>query len=415
MDYRDERDALRGRVENLEQDLASAQEELAQGGGPDRERRIAELEQEMAEGRRMLERMGRELSELRGDAAKGPAPAQEDAKSSGRRRAGRSSFLFFGFVGIVVAAVVAEQLFGSFRSGAPRSPGPAAPRATATVPPAPPAPPPPSPATAPAPSPAPEPVARHATARWSARVKRASGRALAAGAPCVVEAALEGDGGKIHVRRLTVGCGGTALYDSDAKLEGMSMSSSGVNEEAGAAAGTVVYALGYEDKGTRTGARTETSLDSIKGAGAVWSDSAPAFRVELTLPYQSEAASTEPLLDTTRHALRRGATVVSTEGAAPLAKGARCDLRVTPDPKAATCTAHLMCGHRVVYGEGTMGVAGCTLDAGGAVLHVSDTEPTPKGGDPELDVDVAGRTMTLADEVGGARYAVHFALEAEGP
>ena len=68
MDYRNERDALRGRVENLEQELAEAREALAQGGDAERARRIAELEREVVENRAVLVRMGLELEALRGPA-----------------------------------------------------------------------------------------------------------------------------------------------------------------------------------------------------------------------------------------------------------------------------------------------------------------------------------------------------------
>ena len=55
MEYRDERDALRGRVENLEQDLAGARAELAQRGDAMGAARIEELERRSAEARRLLD------------------------------------------------------------------------------------------------------------------------------------------------------------------------------------------------------------------------------------------------------------------------------------------------------------------------------------------------------------------------
>ncbi|WP_437755697.1 hypothetical protein [Sorangium sp. So ce1389] len=67
-----------------------------------------------------------------------------------------------------------------------------------------------------------------------------------------------------------------------------------------AAAGTEGAASG-EDKGDRTGERAEVSLDGIRRVGAVWRDSAPAYRVELKLPHQSAPVTGEPLLDTPGH------------------------------------------------------------------------------------------------------------------
>ena len=46
------------------------------------------------------------------------------------------------------------------------------------------------------------------------------------------------------------------------------------------------------------------------------------------------------------------------------------------------------------------------------VVRVIDTQPTGNGGDPELDVDSEAGTMELADEVGRARWAVSFKLDA---
>ncbi len=407
MDYRNERDALRGRVENLEQELAGARE--AQGSDAERARRIAELEREMAEGQALLARMSHELDALRGPAVKAAplAPPARKPSAPGRLSA-RALVLVVSSVAAVLLAVV--ELISA---GPARHTDPAPPRATTAAPPAPAALPPPAPAAVPPPvatTSAPAPVERETTARWTARVKRASGRPLAAGSPCTVEAALQSEGASIRVRRLTVGCGKAQLYDSDVALEGISMSSSAATEEAGPAEGTVVYALGYEDKGTRTGPRGEVSIDTSAGAGAVWSDTAPAFRVELTLPYETDAMHSAPLLDATGHALRRGATVAGTDGPAPLVKGARCNLRVTPHPKGSNCIAHLACGRLIAYGQGKMGFSACTLGAGGEVLHFSDTEPTPEGGDPEARRGHRGRDDEARGR--GRRRALRGALRA---
>jgi hypothetical protein len=225
-----------------------------------------------------------------------------------------------------------------------------------------------------------------------------------------VEATLEKDKSDIRVQRLSVGCGGASLYDSSAPLNGMSMYSVGVEEEAGPAPRTFTYAIQYQDKGTRSGSRSEASIDSIKGVGAVWSDTMPAFRVELAVPYLSEAAPAEPILVASSQALRRAATVVHTEGAAPLLRGARCDLRVTPRHTAGECVVRLTCGREVLYGKGATGVAACTVQDG-RVLRVTDTEPTSNGGDPELDVNTEAGSMVLADEVGKTRWSVGFELE----
>ena len=100
----------------------------------------------------------------------------------------------------------------------------------------------------------------------------------------------------------------------------------------------------------------------------MWSDSTPAFRVELSLPYQSDVVEGTALLHaTTSHALRRDATVKGVSGAAPLRVGTRCKLRVTPRPTGRECqtsAAAFPAGSNIVYGKGTMGVASCTMTDG---------------------------------------------------
>ncbi|WP_437306545.1 hypothetical protein [Sorangium sp. So ce388] len=275
MHYRDERDALRGRVDSLQEQLATAKRALEDQRDDDRTERVAQLERQMAEARRVLDQLGRELDQVRG-------------------RPRRSLFVpvLAIIAGLGICSSVAAYLLVR-----------PAPKAAAGAVPYPvvvpiPAPVPVDPAPEPAPAtPAPEVPARTATATWKATVTRATGLPLAAGATCTVEAQLEGSGNKIRVPALQIVCGGKPIYSSSDPLNGMSMFSSGVAEGSGAAPGTHVYAISYEDKGDRTGERAEVSLDSTRRVGAVWRDSAPAYRVELKLPHQSAPVKGEPLLD----------------------------------------------------------------------------------------------------------------------
>src|SRR6185295_7400906 len=66
MEYRDERDALRGRVDTLEEQLATAKREIEASRGDDRDERVRALEQQVLEARRVLDRLERELSNVRG-------------------------------------------------------------------------------------------------------------------------------------------------------------------------------------------------------------------------------------------------------------------------------------------------------------------------------------------------------------
>jgi hypothetical protein len=81
MDYRDERDALRGRVDNLEQEVGEARCGLDAQRGDDKEARIAQIEAQMAGAKRLLAQFGSELAEL-----KGPPPALPEGGPGDRLR-----------------------------------------------------------------------------------------------------------------------------------------------------------------------------------------------------------------------------------------------------------------------------------------------------------------------------------------
>ncbi len=277
MTYRDERDALRGRIHGLEQDLDEARR--SQNADAEKRARVQQIEGRMREAERDLKGLRDELVALRG-----PAPPQQ-----------RSNALPLIVAGFAVVGVAFGGVLAYFLTSAPR---PVVTVATAPVEP-------PAVVTAPVPSPEPPPPekivpppapARQVAARWEGKVIRANGMALGPGAPCVVDATLESTGEKARVEALTVTCGGRAVYRSTDQLEGMSMNGSGLGEEPGKAEGTFTYAVRYSDTGSRAGPRTQASLDSTQGMGAAWSDVVPMFRVEFKLPALSAPVRGERLM-----------------------------------------------------------------------------------------------------------------------
>ncbi|WP_438040861.1 hypothetical protein [Sorangium sp. So ce128] len=397
MQYRDERDALRGRVDSLEEQLAAARKELEEHRDDDRAARVEQIERQMAEARRVLDQLGRELAAVRG------RPKRSSAVP-----------LLVTMAGVGLCAMIASYLLAR-----PARETMAIVQQPALPPPAPPLPELPAPVPEPAQAP-PEPAApareapsRTATATWRATVTRATGLPLAAGAACTVEAELASSGDDIRVPALRVLCGGKPIYRSSDPLNGMSMFSSGVEEDSGPEPGTYVYALSYQDKGSRAGERAEVSLDSIRKAGAVWRDSAPAYRVELMLAYQSLSVAGEPLLDATRKALRRSARVTESTGPSPVKVGQRCALLVSPLPRGGKCLTRLACAGRMLYGAGTTGVSECTVE-GDKVVRVHDGNTTPNGGDPALELDAATGRITVKDDVGGAAWTVGVQLDPSG-
>ncbi|WP_437914099.1 hypothetical protein WME73_48905 [Sorangium sp. So ce302] len=397
MQYRDERDALRGRVDSLEEQLAAARKELEEHRDDDRAARVEQIERQMAEARRVLDQLGRELAAVRG------RPKRSSAVP-----------LLVTMAGVGLCAMIASYLLAR-----PARETMAIVQQPALPPPAPPLPELPAPVPEPAQAP-PEPAApareapaRTATATWRAAVTRATGLPLAAGAACTVEAELASSGDDIRVPALRVLCGGKPIYRSSDPLNGMSMFSSGVEEDSGPEPGTYVYALSYQDKGSRAGERAEVSLDSIRKAGAVWRDSAPAYRVEFTLAYQSLPVAGEALLDATRKALRRSARVTESTGPSPVKVGQRCALLVSPLPRGGKCLTRLACAGRMLYGAGTTGVSECTVE-GDKVVRVHDGNTTPNGGDPALELDAATGRITVKDDVGGAAWTVGVQLDPSG-
>ncbi|WP_437570383.1 hypothetical protein [Sorangium sp. So ce542] len=394
MRYRDERDALRGRVDSLEEQLASARKELEDQGDEGRAARVEQLERQMDEARRVLDQLGRELDDLRG-----------------RPRRSLIVPVLATIAGVGFCAMVAGYAMmrpESYAINGPPRPVAAPPPEPVPVSPAPPpepAPPPPEPA-----APAPEKPLETRTATWKATVARATGLPLPAGAPCTVEAKLTSSGDDLRVPALDVVCGGRAIYRSSDPLNGMSMFRSGVEEDRGAAPGTYVYALSYDDKGTRAGERAEVSLDSLGRTGAVWRDSAPAYRVELTLSPQSAPVGGEPLLDATGKALRRSARVTETTGPSPVKAGAKCALRSSWIPRSDKCRTRIECGGRMLYGAGTTGMSGCAVEEG-RVVRVHDGNTTQNGGDPALDLDVAAGRATLRDEGKGGAWTAGIELD----
>lgn len=274
MNYRDERDALRGRIEGLEQDLHDARR--VQQDDAAKRARIEQIEARMRETEANLRAMRSELVAL---GAK-PQPKKN---------------LVPVFIGMG-AAVLVTAMAAVFFVRAPAPPPPPILRVPPVVEPAQVAAPLPEiPTDDPLPLKPPAPP-RQTKAQWIGKVTRIQGLAGGPGAPCIVDATLEGGDNDGRVSELSVKCSGKFVYQSTDKLEGMSMLGYGMAEEPGKEAGTHAYAVKYSDTGARSGPRTQISLDTTHGQGAVWSEVVPIFRVEFSVPTLSTAVKGEALL-----------------------------------------------------------------------------------------------------------------------
>lgn len=399
MGYRDERDALRGRVGNLEQELHAAKKELEERRDEgDQGEKIKQIERQMAEARRHLDHLGAELAEVRGAAPKPNRAALLAGLAIGALSlAGVAGYVLLRSSSTPVPVVARPPQVATGEVSLPPYTGPVLPeKAPSTPDPAPPAP------------------ERTATAEWSGKVTRVTGAGAPVGSTCTIAATMSSAGAKVRVQNLEVTCAGKPVYRSSDPLEGMSQNRSSIEEDSGAKPGTYRYALIYEDKGARSGKRSEVSIDTIRKAGAVWTDSIPSFRVEFSLPYQSEPVAGGPLLDATRSTLRRGGAVSKVEGkGSPVKAGARCAVRASPLARAGECLVRVECGGVMIYGSGTTGVASCSV-AEGQVATAEDKNPTPDGGDPILMLDAAEGVLVVSDDNGSSKWSASIALEPKG-
>ncbi len=274
MNYRDERDALRGRVDGLEQDLEVARRD--QQDEATKRARVEQIEARMRETEDNLRAMRAELATLGG----APRPKKNH----------RPVFLALGVSSL--AAAIGAFFLVSVPEPAPKhvthSPEPLT---ALHPPPAPPIPemPPGEPLKPPA-------AARQVKALWAGKATNIRGLAIGPGAPCIIDGTLESNGDKPRVAQLSVKCNNKVVYDSSDKLEGMSMSGYGMAEEPGKETGTFAYALNYSDTGARSGPRTQVSIDTTHGQGAVWSEVVPIFRVEFSVPTLSALVKGEALV-----------------------------------------------------------------------------------------------------------------------
>jgi hypothetical protein len=389
--FRDDREVLKQRAQELEQSLAEANKKL--DVQKSEAARAKQLEAELAAARATLDRIEGQLP----------------------KKSSRSQPLALGAVALVGAAAVAG---GAWLLGRP-SPGPmpsAAPTAEAAaasgegiqltvdlrdmqkrMP---------AQSGVAVPSPAPPP-AKEVTARWLGKAKTVTGLAIKPGAGCSVDAVLRSN----NRHEVTVRCGDEVLYRSTDKLEGTAHLSAGVQELLGDAPGTARAAISWGDIGARNGPRAQASINSEAHVASAWRDTAPPYRVDIELselsePYQGafDAKHSHDALPFKERVERR-AKVQKTTGKSPLAVGAQCTVSVGPswDDE---CRAKLTCGTRVLYGANNTGFAKCEVAEGKPTLFRDDSLE----GDPMLTWDVVNRTIALVVDVRGDKWSADFSV-----
>ncbi len=400
MAFRDDREVLKQKARDLEQELAEANAKL--DAQQSEAARAAQLEAELAAARATLERIEARLPKA-GGRSKLPLLA------AGVALAGAGgAFLLMRSAERAPAAASAPEPSGAtpnsaltmYRDGiqidvdlrkslkpVPGSSGTAVPGA----------------------GPAPALPVKEVTARWLGKAKTVTGLAIKPGAGCSVDAVLRSN----NRHEVTVRCGEEVLYRSTDKLEGTASLSAGVRELVGDAPGTAQAAIAWGDVGARNGPRTQASIKSEARVASAWRDTAPPYRIDIELaelsePYQGafDAKHSHDALSFKERVVRQ-AKVKKTTGKAPVTVGAQCKVSVAPH-WGEECRAKLTCGDRVLYGAGDTGFSKCDVSDGKPTAFRDDSLE----GDPMLTWEITSGAMALLVKDDDADWSANFSVAA---
>jgi formylglycine-generating enzyme required for sulfatase activity len=152
-------------------------------------------------------------------------------------------------------------------------------------------------------SPPPPPPPTHETGpvelTWQGKIATATGAAPPIGTACTLAATVQispGRGPADELVLMTLKCGGVTLYDSSARLIGMSSTSFSLHEEpAPGAPGGWQYSILHDDTGARSGVRAQISVNTEIGTVEAFRETAPSFRVRVTSAARSSKRTGLPL------------------------------------------------------------------------------------------------------------------------
>lgn len=387
MPFRDDRDAMREKMELLERELSKARGDLGR-----LQLEHQESSEEAGELRRRLERLQSERASL------GSAP---------RRRRPIVLLVLVPLAVLLGVVFWAERSYRAHQEAARRALAERRLEETraeseaerrmleeqlraATAPTEPPRPQPPEPA------PAPEavPLGPMMELTWAAKVTRVEAAPLRRGARCEIRAAIQ-PGASI---RANVACGETTLYDwNEALGSGMQMRSCSLMPTEGGDA-----ALQCSDTGPRTG-RPQLSIDTAAKTATVWKDG--GLRVVLAVETVGARESGRVSVSTTVvggdasgfAAIVRSARVTNVVGDPGVRRGATCAVVVTTGEAPHPCRVAVQCGDRTLYGGGSEGFANCEI-VDGKPTTIRDTNPSSHGGDPMLDVDLPADRAVVSEQ-----------------
>ncbi len=361
MPMRDDREALRARIEALTGELDAA------------ERTVSDLRDAASERDALAEERDRLAREL-GKAQKALGKVAEKKKPRSPK-ATQPTLVIVGIALASVAAFVVAQLSNGtdatpplFRGGASTAPGT---RSAAGAP-----------------------SAWQTPFVLRASVRSARGVALTPGNACEVRGAVidttnvsEGS-----PEQLRVACGNTVLYDTSEPFAGLSQSSASARYLPVPGGGTRAL-ITAEDIGARSG-RATLALDSWHGRAALTRTDGDPYEVTLDVEVATQRFTRPSTPHTARDREAQSALlrVTASAGENVPAVGARCEVRLRgPDATDTFCHARVYCEAPFYDGYS---------ECADAPASFVDARPSSLDRDARIDLDLAAQTLSFFDTDG---------------
>ncbi len=376
MPLRDDREALRARLDANVRELEEAQEELE-----DAKRREGASSAEAETLKKRVAALEKELQKS------GRAPTNPRAPAANKSRS-----LLVGILAAVVLAGGAVFVFSMPDDDKPTAAAVAEQPQTPLVP------------------AAPAPIAR--TFVFSARVELAQRLGLSVGQECRVEAESSIVGRDVEPREVRVRCGEQMLYrSSDASGAGVTMLDGSATLVPGPSASSARALLRWSDTGARSGGRPNLVIESWEERAIISDPSDPSSLIALAIAPFSEPVDFGAPVDpeaTFRSSLRLEGHVTETNVEGLTSVGDACRVLVRPDVSGGfTCRVRVACGTNVLYGAGTSGMCRCDANE---PLRIEETRVTSDDGDPALSVDLGERRVVITDRAGLAEQRITISL-----
>ena len=378
MPMRDDREALRARIEALTGDLDAA------------ERSVSELREAAAERDALAKERDRLAREL--DKAKRALGKSAEKKRRSPQRAQPTTLAVIGIVLGSFGAFAGWYVFSRIDSTSPGVPGGAntAPGARTA---------------------GGAPNAWHTPFVLRASVRTARGIALTPGSPCEISGVISDttNVSEGSPEQLRVACGSAVLYDTGEVFAGVSQSSASARYLPVPGGGTRAL-ITAEDVGVRSG-RASLELDSWHGRAALTRTDGDPYEVTLNVEVATNRFTRASTSHTARDREAQSAVlrVTSSEGVNVPAVGAHCEVRLRgPDATDTFCHARVYCDAPLYDGY---------YECADAPTSFVDARPSALDRDAQIDVDLAAQTLTFfdTDGSGGVRAFEAAAASAAAP